>query len=350
MPFLPRGLLAPVASMVLLSVGCRDEAETASEDMSAPDDDTSDADDETSGSSGEGDSARGQGSESCLSAPSLTPGAYSGFLGGRPDGGAGACGQGGPAVFFRIDLDHRSDVSVSAVGEGFEPRVGVFDNDCGLAFDDAGLLCTAGVPGWVSDVPAGSTLFVAVGGDPAAIEASQDGAFRLDVETRPILVAGETCGLEAWGRCEGGTTCVLGEETSGVCTPIPGDRCGNALDLSLDPGTTVLTIDAEAIHTDAHAHSCGGARMPERVYRVQLPSLSDDATLTLEGERVVALAARAPGCLEAEETACAHEPMGLPVATLQGPLPEVLYLFVELSDEPTSELSPGIVRLRLEDG
>lgn len=328
------------------TAGCRDEApaDEVPTQMPNPPDGTS-----SGGSSGSTGVMVGDGSETCLAAPVTGAGSFFGSLGGRPDGGVGACGQGGPALFFRIGVEQRSDVRVSVQGEGFEPRVGVFGNDCALRFEDAGLLCTSGVPGWVSDVPAGSDLWVAVGGEQDAIEASPQGAFRLDVQTRRVLPIGEGCANEAWGRCEGGSVCTTTGDGGPVCTPIPGDRCGNALDLSLGGGTTVLSIEPDAIHTDAHRHSCGGDRVTERVYRVELPAVSAEASLSVEGERVLALAARGPTCLDAEEVGCDAQADALPSFTVDGPLPPVLYLFVELPAADTSELSPGVVRLRLED-
>lgn len=304
--------------------------------------------DDESGS-GSGGGGERDGAEVCPSAPSRPPGVYRDSLSGR-DGNGGACGQGGPDVYFHIEIERRSDVRVSAVGDGFEPRVGVFGNDCALPFDEGGLLCTTGVPGWVSDVAAGTDLFVAVGAANAQVERSPTGTFELDVRTRDVLDEGEPCGNEAWGRCEGGTAC-LESEGPAVCVQIPGERCGNAIELQLSRGATALSIDATTIHTDDHRHGCGGARVRDRVYRLTLPTVSQDAILRAEGENVLALAARGPTCLTSDEEACAAESDGTPSFEIPGPLPPIVYLFVELPDvvDDESEQSPSLVRLELTD-
>lgn len=307
-----------------------------------------DAGDESSGSSGDDASEAGQ--DVCLSASAVTPGAYFGSLQDKRSSGGGACGTGGPEVFFRIAVERRSDVRVSAVGDGFTPRIGVFGNDCAVRFEDSGLLCTSGVPGWVSDVPAGAELYVAVGASQSEIDASGEGAFRLDVQARDVLSVGEACSNEAWGRCEGGTTCAVltGTQDPAVCTSIPGDLCGNPIAVELDRGATALSVEPGVIHTDAHRHTCGGDRISERVYRLDLPAVSAEATLRIEGERVSVLAARGPTCLTEEERACGADVDGSAAIELAGPLPRTLYLFAELPEDE-SELSPSIVRLLLED-
>ena len=146
------------------------------------------------------------GQDVCLSAPARPPGIYRGTLAGmNPNGGA--CGQSGPDVFFRVEISRRSDVRVFAQGDGYEPRVGVFGNDCIVPFDVSGLLCTAGVPGWVSDVEAGTDLYIAVGASASDLESSRTGTFELDVQTRNVLSVGERCSNPVWGRCETGSTC-----------------------------------------------------------------------------------------------------------------------------------------------
>ncbi|MGH1345175.1 MAG: hypothetical protein ACRBN8_26675 [Nannocystales bacterium] len=309
---------------------------------------TGDDEDASSGSSGGG--VLGAGQDVCLSAPVLPPGVYLSSLQGKRSSGGGACGQGGPDVFFRVAVERPSDVRVSAVGEGFTPRVGVFGNECAVSFEDGGLLCTSGVPGWVPDVPAGAELYVAVGASQADVDASAQGTFQLEVQARDILSVGEACSDPAWGRCEGGTTCAVPGETGepAVCVAIPGDRCGNPMPVDVDRGLTALSVESGALHTDAHRHTCGGDRISERVYRLELPAVSAEATLRVEGQRVSVLAARGPTCLTEEERACSADPEGLAVIELQGPLPRTLYLFAELHEDE-SELSPSIVRVVLDD-
>lgn len=342
---------AVVASgmLVCLASGCsEDEAEQPVEQ--APLDDATGGDDEDSSSGSSGDDTSEDGQDVCLSAPAVTPGVYFGSLQGKRSSGGGACGAGGPDVFFRIGVERRSDVRVSAVGDGFTPRVGVFGNDCAVRFEDSGLLCTTGVPGWVSDVPAGAELYVAVGASQSEIDDSGDGAFRFDVEARDVLSVGEPCSNEAWGRCEGGTTCMVpaGTREPAVCTSIPGDVCGNPITVEVARGGTALSVESGVIHTDAHRHTCGGDRISERVYRLELPAVSAEATLHVEGERVSVLAARGPTCLTEQERACDSDLEGSAAINLAGPLPRTLYLFAELPEDE-SELSPSIVRLRLED-
>lgn len=335
--------------LVCIVAGC---AEDGGEESEAPAPmnaaTTDDGEDASSGSSGDAFSDDGQ--DVCLSASAVTPGVYFASLRGKRSSGGGACGEGGPDVFFRVAVERRSDLRVSAVGDGFTPRVGVFGNDCAVRFEDSGLLCTSGVPGWVTDVPAGAELYVAIGASQSEIDASGDGAFRLDVQARDVLALGEGCSDEAWGRCEGGTTCAVlaGTEEPAVCVSIPGDRCGNPIAVDVARGATALSIEPGELHTDAHRHTCGGDRISERVYRLEIPAVSAEATLRIEGERVSVLAARGPTCLTEEERACGADPNGLAGIELEGPLPRTLYLFVELAEDE-SELSPSIVRLMLED-
>jgi len=341
--------LAAFGMIVCTVSGC---AEDGGEEADAPapmQPETTGDDDNASSSSGDGFLEDGQ--DVCLSASAVTPGLYFSSLQGKRSSGGGACGEGGPDVFFRIAVEHRSDLRVSVVGDGFTPRVGVFANDCAARFEDSGLLCTSGVPGWVSDVPAGAELYVGVGASQSEVDASGDGAFRLDVEARAVLAVGEACSNEAWGRCEGGSTCAVpaGTLEPAVCVSIPGDRCANPIAVDVDRGTTALSVQPGVGHTDAHRHTCGGDRIAERVYRLELPVVSAEATLRIEGERVSVLAARGPTCLTDEERACGADLEGLAVIELTGPLPRTLYLFAELS-ENESELSPSIVRIVLEDG
>ncbi|MBV1857476.1 MAG: hypothetical protein KUG77_03625 [Nannocystaceae bacterium] len=342
---------AVVASglLVRLASGC---SEGGAEDSAAPNlmEVATSGDDGEASSGSSGDDVSEDGADVCLSASAVTPGAYFGSLQGKRSSGGGACGEGGPDVFFRVAVARRSDVRVSVAGDGFTPRVGVFGNDCAVRFEDSGLLCTSGVPGWVSDVPAGAELYVAVGASQAEVDASGDGAFMLDVQARDVLSVGDACSNEAWGRCEGGTTCAVptGTLDPAVCASIPGDRCGNPIPIDVDRGATALSVEPGVVHTDAHRHTCGGDRVSERVYRLDLPVVSAEATLRIEGERISVLAARGPTCLTQEERACDTDLEGLTAIELGGPLPGTLYLFAELP-EGGSELSPSIVRLLLED-
>lgn len=291
------------------------------------------------------------GTDVCLSAPVTPPGRYEGTLAGKTPSG-GACGEGGPEVFFRIDVARRSDVRVSAQGDGFAPRLGVFGNDCAVPFGEGGLLCTTGTAGWVTDVAAGTELYVALGATTAEVESSRTGRYALEVSTRSVLSVGAPCGPATWGRCETGSACLgVDEDAPSECTEISGDRCGNAIALSVPRGESGVTIDDVALHTDAHHHSCGGERTAERVYRLELPTVSDDAVLRISGDAVSALAARAPTCLLEDERGCAASSEATPSLDLVGPLPDAMYLFVELpeGDPDASEVTPAIVRFDLQD-
>ncbi len=329
-------------------LGCRDDASMDSQPPPMSAGTLGDDEDASSGSSG--DDLAEDGQDVCLSASSMTPGEFLGSLQGKRSSGGGACGTGGPDMFFRIRVERRSDLRVFAVGDGFTPRIGVFGNDCAVPFEDSGLLCTTGVPGWVSDVAAGTEVYVAVGASQSEIDASGTGAFRLDVRARDVLSLGEPCSNEAWGRCAGGTQCAVpsGTQEPAVCIAIPGDRCDSAIILEVDRGATALSIEPGVVHTDAHRHTCGGDRIPERVYRLELPAVSAEATLRIEGERIDALAVRGPTCLPQEERACGADLEGRPAIELEGPLPRTLYLFAEFAADE-SELSPSILRVLLEE-
>ena len=339
----------PVLLLAALLGACRDEGEPAA-DASGSDADPVDDGDAEGSSSSTGDPLEEDGSDVCLNAAVTPPGLYRGFLGDKGSNAGGACGAGGPDVFFRLGIEQRVDVQVRATGAGFEPRVGVWGNDCAARFSEAGLLSTAGTSGWVLDVDPSVDLFVAVGGSADAVEASVSGAFELEISTRPVLGMGERCGEPLPGRCEGGSTCAvdpLDLTAPARCVVVPGDRCSTAIDVDVAPGRTELTLDpTTANHSDQHAHACGGARQPERVYRLRLPEISETSQLQIEAEGVVALAARGPTCLPEEARACtdAAEPSVL----LQPPPARTLYVFAELPDpaaDPEGEVAPALLRV-----
>ncbi|MEM6296646.1 MAG: hypothetical protein AAGA54_35595 [Myxococcota bacterium] len=343
--------------LLAVSLGaCRDGGDSAGEAAGSDVEPVDDGDDDGGSSSSTGDPIEEDGSDVCLNARVTSPGVFRGDLEGKGSNGGGACGAGGPDVFFRLGLEQRVDVSVRATGVGFEPRVGVWGNDCAARFSEAGLLCTAGTLGWVLDVDPAVDLFIAVGGSADAIEASEGGAFELEISTRPVLEAGERCGDPLPGRCEGGTTCAgdpLDLTAPRRCVVVPGDRCSTAIDVQVDAGRTELTLDpATTEHSDQHAHACGGARLPERVYRLQLPEISETTQLHIEAEGVVALAARGPTCLPEEERACTDA--AEPSVRLEPPPARTLYLFAELpeppeppesGDRPEGEVAPALLRL-----
>ena len=246
----------------------------------------------------------------CGAAPLVGAGRWPGTLHERSRDLGGACGLGGPDAFFRVAVPWRADVRVSAVGDGFVPRVGAIDDGC---FDDWAhrqLLCTEGVGGWISDLAAGSEFVIAVGSDPKRLEAAvaagyEDLRFEVEVIMRPVLGPHQPCQPGSGGRCASGSACLDGEG-GWTCTPLVADTCDSAQAIVVAAGETTVMIDPGQMHTDAHAHGCGGARQRERVLDVSWPSsLAADAALTIRSENPdVGLAMRAPSCIVADEVAC----------------------------------------------
>ena len=284
------------------------------------------------------------GADICLGAALVGPGTYRGDLRGKDSNNGGACELGGPDVFFTIDVPRRADVMLSARGAGYEPRIGVRHSDCASSFEDTGLLCVSGVPGWVHDLARGTQLIVSVGIDANApvLASTEPLPFELDVAIRPVLAAGEGCQPSAVGRCESGTRCNT-DLVPAECDPVPGDTCRNPLPLVVRAGATTVQIPADAIHDDAHAHSCSGERAPDRVYRVELVGdLGEAARVEVDAPWSVGLAARGPGCLPEEELrgpdpACAAD--GEPLVVVAPP--PSFYLFVELPDPAERDPTGG---------
>jgi hypothetical protein len=321
--------------------------------------------------------------DQCAAAPRVGAGRYLGSLRDKSSDRGGACGLGGPDAFVTLEVPRRVDVRVRARGVDFDPVVGVRSPRCAHDWSTQ-LLCTHGFEGWVLDVPAGGALLVSVGiapDDPALASSAIAGVadpldFRLDLELRNVLLEGERCTPASRGRCVSGTACVSedpsassdGTAESPRCLAIEGDTCASAIPLALELGTTVVTIDRNAVQTDAHAHSCGGARRPERVLHLGLPGdLEAGARLrarTLAPD--VLLALRGPGCIIEEEIACSpggEDGSVVVVEDLFAVRTSGPYLFVELprvapeetgtGDNPESEpgeLAPLYVELELSGG
>jgi hypothetical protein len=316
--------------------------------------------------------------DQCVAAPRVAAGRHPGSLRGNTSDRGGACGLGGPDAFVVLETPRRVDVRVAARGVGFSPVVGVRSSRCEHSWSTQ-LSCTRDLEGWVLDVSAGSRLLVSVGispDDPALSSSRPPGQadpldFLLELELRNVLLEGEQCTPPSRGRCVTGTVCMTGElegesSASPRCVAIEGDTCASAIPVSLELGTTVITLDRTMVQTDAHAHSCGGARRPERVLRLALPALLESGAI-LEARTSapdVLLALRGPGCAADEELGCGVDTKDGTAVTVDGlaglGMPD-LFLFVELPrpahDEDdasiggeTGELAPLAIEVELSGG
>ena len=348
--FRRRGLLLlPVA---IAAAGC---ASDPAQDPAPTKDKEPTGMDEPSTSSGDAPGVEG---EVCSSAPAVVAGAYEGSLFGAAanlaDGGVNvqlACRFDGPDVFVRWDVRRRSDVRVTAVGTGFSPTVAILGPSCVDAF-----ACGEGLPAAMLDVAGGTELVIAVGiagDDPALLAATEvvDLGFRLSIEERAVIVSGGSCGLPGQGRCETGSACQLDASGDSHCAVVDGDTCMTATELAvLDPGAVTL-LEPSLPYSDAHQHSCMGARRRDRVVHVRWEAPGGRLVASTTSADV-GLALRGPGCAATDELACAP-------ATAQGSRAEVevagpgsAFVFVELPvDDPegdTSELGPFEVAIAIE--
>ena len=323
-----------------------------------------------------------QAADQCVAAPSVRGGRHSGSLRNKTADRGGACGRGGPDAFVAVSVPRRADVQLSARGVGFVPVVGARSR-CELSWAATQLSCTQGVEGWALDMPAGSTLLVSVGidpEDPALASTPEPGVadpldFVLDVQMRAVLLEGEPCEPASRGRCVSGTACLPVEQGDGFevarCVALPGDTCASAIPVALERGTTMVIVEDDVVHTDAHVHTCGGARRPERVLALGLPTgLEPGAQLEVRTDAPdVVLALRGPGCAADQELACAADSAAGTLAVVED-LAAVgspsLFLFVELprsaqvDDDGTDghetttagmgELPPLIIDIDLFDG
>lgn len=212
-----------------------------------------------------------------------------------------ACATGGPDVFVRRRIAQRADVTITAQGSGFVPRIVVLDGTC-----SNDLTCATGLPARLLDVAAGSELVIAVAiadADVATVAVPIEAT--LAIAEREVLAAGAACPPTAdvdGGRCEAGTACIVDELGAATCTAIAGDTCASALEIAVG-APLVQTIDPATLYSDAHAHSCAGDRRRE----VVLHATWDGSAGSLEVSTAapgVALAARAPACTPDAERAC----------------------------------------------
>jgi len=315
-----------------------------------PADDTNGTGGGTGGGTGDGFQPSENATNLCGQAPTIGAGRHYGSMRGNASELAGACGEGGPDAFFRLEVPRRSDVWLRGYGASFTPRIGVLPNTCTTDWLERTLACTQGVGTWLLDVPGGSSLVISVGiesdhpslEEPLPAEGGDPLAFAIDVDLRNVLGEGDPCVPAGRGRCGAGTACLEPEPADdptappgeAVCTALPGDTCGSAVEVEVPMEGVAVRIDPAAPQTDAHVHSCGGGRMRERVLRLRLPT--DPARAQAQSLRIeaddpaVGLALRAPGCGVDHERACAAPGAGAPlVVELSG---SEAFLFVELPE------------------
>ena len=300
----------------------------------------------------------------CENAPTIGVGRFVATIYNAASDVHGACGEGGPEVFVRVATDERADLELTVEGSGFVPRLGVLGNACSADWDSEGIACTRGLPATVLDIAAGGSVVVAIGvdpDDPVLVDASSDHdmSFALDVKTRPVLEPGARCGQPGLGRCESGSACSSGDDGTKRCTVLDADTCATAEPLALAAiEATTTMIDPSVPQTDAHAHSCMGARRPERVLELRLPAeLPERAVLTATTAAAdVGIALRGPGCLASDELACAAPSPSGAIASVDALAVETagspsIYAFVELPvdplDDAAGELAPFAVTFEL---
>ena len=303
----------------------------------------------------------GQFSPICEEAPRLSTGYYPSSLRARPDAFGGACGLGGPQLFFGVEVEQDSDLFVEVAAESFAPRLELLSAQC---IPQRSLQCSDEASVAMVDLRAGTRVLGSVGIDPsdAALtdEALADDplAFELRVELRPVFAADQVCGDHLVGRCTAGTHCA--QDPTGVerCLPVAGDTCARALTLELPTVGETLALDidlgGEAGLIDAHhVSSCGGGDTREMVYRLDRSEL--EALAAQVGEHRVQLSAsqpgvlaavRGPGCRAPAELDCSEEisgaPLSLDPAALVGTKDGDAYLLVELPND-----AQGVISLAL---
>lgn len=254
----------------------------------------------------------------------------------------------GPELFFQVEIERRSDLEVHAVGAGLVPIVTVLES-C----DDAEpLACAEGLPVAVLDLAAGSAPIVAVSianEDPALADESDPLDVALDLRLRAVLGVDEECSPPGRGRCENGSACLAGEDGVQRCTRLTADTCATAEPHPLTLGESIsIEIDPATPQTDAHAHSCTGARRRDRVLALELPAdMPAAASLHVSTtDADVGLAVRRGSCLLEDELACA-QPSDGGAALFVDDMPAALssdrtaFVFVELPIADADPSGPG---------
>lgn len=288
-------------------------------------------------------------SDACELAPVVEPGRYHGELFVNSETLAGVCGMGGPDAFLRVTIPYRLDLRVTAAAEGFTPRVEVLGDACARGVSlGCGLVGDEGVT--VRDLLPGSSVHVVVGGaadDPAILAPGDDRLpYYVDVAFQRVLDVGARCKPDKLGRCVTGTVCapvdMTGDDSTWRCTETTADACVDAEEIDLEGTLTTLSFPGPPAQSDAHQHSCAGAGLVERVFRLRAvaPVGPDESLVVRTSAPGVGLALRTPGCLPEHERACAAPSDAGASFTLESLATEVEfgarpYLFVEwAADEP----------------
>jgi hypothetical protein len=230
-------------------------------------------------------------------------------------------------VFARVHVSGRVDLTLAVEGQAFGPKFAVLRPGClASALDDERVLaCGDELPVTVFDIGPDVELLVAIGvgqDDPAlALAAAAEGEpdpldFELEFVQRAVLGEGQRCGPDQ-GRCEAGTVCLVAEEdgvSEARCRRPEADSCAAPGVIALpEPGSSiVLTIPPDEPHSDAHEHACTGWRRPERVDRLELPTmLPSDAYLRVRADDPrVGLALRGSSCAPEAALACTPSDSG----------------------------------------
>jgi hypothetical protein len=238
-----------------------------------------------------------------------------------------SCGATGPTVFARVHVSGRVDLTLAVHGQAFEPKFAVLRPGClaSALEDDRVLACGDELPVTVFDIGPDVELLVAIGiaqDDPAlALAAAPEGEpdpldFELEFVQRAVLAEGQRCGPDR-GRCEAGTVCLVAEEdgvSEARCRRPEADSCAAPGVIALpDPGSSIiLSIAPDEPHSDAHEHDCTGWRRPERVDRLELPTLlpSDAYLMVRADDPRVGLALRGSSCALEDALACTPSDMG----------------------------------------
>jgi hypothetical protein len=258
------------------------------------------------------------------------------------------CGPGGPELFFQVPIERRVDLEVEAVGAGFVPIVTVLES----CDDTEALACAEGLPVQVLDLAIGSAPIVVVaidGEDPALAEEGDALDVAVDLRFRAVLTAGEECSPPGRGRCESGSACLPDPDGVERCTALAADTCATAEPRVIAVGEPlVVEIDPGTPQTDAHEHSCTGARRRDRVLELELPAdMPAAASLRVSTDDAdVGLAVRRATCLSDDELACAQPSDGgstlivddMPVALGSD---RTVDLFIELPIADADPSGPG---------
>jgi hypothetical protein len=272
-------------------------------------------------------------------------------------------------VFAEASLRSRADLSVSVRGQDFTPKFAVLLPGCS-ADPSRVLACGDALPVTLGDLGPDLDLLIAIGidaDDPAlSLEPSAQPPDPLDFElrlaTRPVLGELDRCGPE-FGRCEAGTVCLAADEDGALvdrCRRPPADSCvapGTVIVPS--SGAVVIEILATEPHSDAHEHACTGWRRPERVERLELPAMLDQAAalMILADDPRVGLALREHDCLPEHALACAPasasaEPTSLSVSGSElaalAAAGEAPLLFIELPNPELDADPPASVHVSVE--